>query len=272
MCVVGNLNTVMLAGASGGFALMNYAWMGMGGGVFTWLAGLAVVIMFLVIGFRLFFQVLSVIFKLIFLIIFLPLIIAMTAFKEAWGLVGSALEKSIGMLVSSAVTIIKVTLKVLIIFAVVSFAADENFPGPLDGFNAIFPPLMGVAPENPDAKTMSIIAVFETCERESMDAAGLVQRDPFVQCFRRERARVERMYPGAFDFMSNGWEFLLLMFGLFFLYFYVIERKIEELLGKDGAEDFDYGGWVKEMGTRAWQLPAKIGEIFTKARSAKPKK
>ena len=38
MCVVGNLNTVMLAGAGGGFALMNYAWLELNdntGGTFT---------------------------------------------------------------------------------------------------------------------------------------------------------------------------------------------------------------------------------------------
>ena len=34
MCVMGNLNSVMLAGAAGGFALMNYAWLGLGGGLF----------------------------------------------------------------------------------------------------------------------------------------------------------------------------------------------------------------------------------------------
>ena len=49
MCVMGNLNTVMLAGAGGGFALMNYSWLGMGGGLFTWISDLTLVIMFLVI-------------------------------------------------------------------------------------------------------------------------------------------------------------------------------------------------------------------------------
>nr|MBQ0091667.1 hypothetical protein [Candidatus Enterousia merdequi] len=84
MCVMGNLNAVMLAGAGGGFALMNYAWLDMGdsgGGIFTWLAGLTLVIMFLVIGFNLFFQILSVIFKLIFIIIFMPLMIGAAAFE-----------------------------------------------------------------------------------------------------------------------------------------------------------------------------------------------
>ena len=47
----------MLAGAAGGFAMMNYAWLDMGGGAFTWLAGLSLVLMFLIIGFDLFFQI-----------------------------------------------------------------------------------------------------------------------------------------------------------------------------------------------------------------------
>ena len=54
MCIVGNINTVILAGAAGGFALMNYAWMGIGGGVFTGVAGLLIVIMCVVMGFDLF--------------------------------------------------------------------------------------------------------------------------------------------------------------------------------------------------------------------------
>ena len=53
MCIIGNINTVMLAGGAGGFALMNYAWMGLGGGVMTWVAGLLIVIMFIVMGFDL---------------------------------------------------------------------------------------------------------------------------------------------------------------------------------------------------------------------------
>ena len=57
MCVMGNINSVMLAGAAGGFALMNYAWLDLGGGAFTWLAGLVLVLMFMIIGFDLFFMV-----------------------------------------------------------------------------------------------------------------------------------------------------------------------------------------------------------------------
>lgn len=264
MCVVGNINTVMLAGAAGGFALMNYSWMGMGGGAFTWVAGLALVLMFLIIGFDLFFQILSVIFKLIFLIIFLPLILAAGAFEGTWQLASGVISKSIGMLVSSAVRIVAITLKVLIIYGTVSFAADEFFPGPNDGYNSILPPMMGTAAQNVDAKTLSVIDVFSTCEKVAL-ANGNLDKDTFKNCFTARRAEVERRYPGAFDFMKNGWEFLLLMFGLFLLYYYAISPKIDEMLGGDGKEEFDFGGWVKDMGKRIWRAPEQLFEQISKA-------
>ena len=63
MCVIGNLYSVMLAGAAGGFALMNYAWLGLGGGMLTWIAGLLLVLAFLVIGFDLFFTLVAFLLK-----------------------------------------------------------------------------------------------------------------------------------------------------------------------------------------------------------------
>ena len=106
MCVMGNLNTIMLAGAGGGFALMNYSWLGLGGGLFTWLAGLALVLGFLIIGFDLVFQVLNVIFKLMFIIIFMPLLLAAYAFQEVWALAKNLVNNIINKLVQSAVSII----------------------------------------------------------------------------------------------------------------------------------------------------------------------
>lgn len=264
MCVMGNLNTVMLAGAAGGFALMNYAWMDMGGGAFTWVAGLALVIMFLIIGFDLFFQVLSVVFKLIFLIIFLPLILAAGAFEGTWKLAGNVVSNAIRMLVKSAVKIVAITLKIVIIYATVSFAADEYFPGPNDGYNSILPPLMGQTVQTTDDKTMSIIGVFSKCEQIAF-IDDKVDKTVFKRCFTASRAEVERKYPGAFDFMKNGWEFLLLMFGIFLLYYYAVSPKIDKLLGSAGGkEDFDYGGWVKDLGKRVWDIPNQVAEIFTK--------
>lgn len=264
MCVMGNLNTVMLSGAAGGFALMNYSWMSeMGGGAFTWLAGLAVVIMFLVIGFNLFFQILSVIFKLVFLIIFLPLILAAAAFENTWKLAGGVVSKSIGMLVKSAVQIVSITLQILIIYATVSYAADEYFPGPVDGYNAILPPIMGQGIQPVDDQTLSVIGVFTKCEQVSL-VDGLVDKEKFQNCFTASRAAVERQYPGAFDFMKNGFEFLLLMFGIFLLYFYVVEPRVKKILMPEGKEEFDFGGWVKELGQRAYAAPSQIAESISK--------
>lgn len=264
MCVMGNLNSVMLAGAAGGFALMNYAWLGMGGGAFTWVAGLALVIMFLIIGFDLFFQVLSVVFKLVFLIIFLPLLLAAAAFEKTWALAGGVVKGAINMLVKSAIQIVAITLKVLIIYATVSFAADEFFPTPGDGYSAILPPMMGTAPQNPDAQTLSVMNVFTTCEQVAL-TNGEMDADKFKDCFTAQKAAVERKYPGAFDFMTNGWDFLLMMFFMFLLYFYAVSPKVDAILGKGSKEQFDFGGWAKDLGKKIWDAPQQIFGAISKA-------
>ncbi len=262
MCVIGNINSVMLAGAAGGFALMNYAWLGLGGGAFTWIAGLALVLMFLVIGFDLFFQILSVVFKLIFVIIFLPLLIAATAFEGTWKLAKGLFSQAIDMVVSSAVRIIAITLKVLVIYGTVAYTADAFFPGPYDGYSAILPPMMGQKPENPDAQTLAVMNVFAACEQVAL-TDGEMDRDKFVQCFNTRRNVVESTYPGAFDFLQDGWDFLLMMAFLFFLYYSVISPKIDKLLGKDKKEEFDYGTWLKDLGKKAFELPGKLTETVT---------
>ncbi|MFQ6739276.1 MAG: methionine gamma-lyase family protein, partial [Alphaproteobacteria bacterium] len=142
MCVIGNLNTVMLAGAAGGFSMMNYAWMGLGGGAFTWIAGLSLVIMFLIIGFDLLFQVFSVLFKLVFLIIFLPVFLGAAAFEGVWKIASGLVGKAITMLVTSALRIIAITLKIVILYATIWFAADATLPGPIDKYTAVLPPLI----------------------------------------------------------------------------------------------------------------------------------
>lgn len=268
MCVVGNINSVMLAGAAGGFAMMNYAWLGMGGGAFTWIAGIALVLMFLVIGFDLFFQILSVVFKLIFLIIFMPLLLAAYAFEETWGVAKGLVGKAVDMLVSSAVQIVAITLKVLIIYATVSYAADTYFPGPNDGYSAILPPLMGMSPENPDAQTLSVMNVFSTCEQVAL-ADGEMDKDKFKNCFTARTAAVEREYPGAFDFLKDGWDFLLMMTCLFLLYYYAISPKIDKLLVKESKEFFDFGTWVKDIGKQVWKFPVDITKKITDAMGKK---
>lgn len=254
MCVMGNLSSVMLAGAAGGFALMNYSWLGLGGGVFTWLAGLGAVLLFLIIGFDLFFQVLSVIFKLIFLIIFLPLFLAAAAFEPVWKAASGLVNKAINMLVNSAVKIIAITLKILIMYAVVAFAADQFFPGPIDGYSSIMPPLLGSDTSRMNAESLSVMNAFRECESVSL-TDGAMDVSAFQECFAVQRAIVEAEYPGAFDFMDDGWDFIMMVIGLFFLYFYIVSPKIDKLLAGKGSEDFDYGTWIKNIGKTAWAKP-----------------
>ena len=267
MCVMGNINSVMLAGAAGGFSLMNYAWLDLGGGVFTWLAGLTLVLMFLIIGFDLVFQVLSVIFKLVFYIIFLPLILGAAAFEQTWSLASGVVKNAINKLVESAVQIISITLKVILTYAIVAYAADAYFPGPVDGYSAILPPMMGRTVENPDAQTMSIINVFSTCEQVAT-ADGEMDADKFRDCFTAQRATIEREYPGAFDFMRDGWDFLLMMILLFALYFWAIKPKVSAIFGLDKAgkgEQFDFGTWAKDLGKKIWNIPKQIFGIISNA-------
>lgn len=265
MCIVGNINTVMLAGAAGGFALMNYAWMGIGGGVFTWVAGLLVVIMFVVMGFDLFFQILSVIFKLVFLVIFLPLIVAASAFEKTWKIASSALKNSITMLVDSAIKVIGISLKVVIIFAIISFAGSEIFRGA-----GLFPPLLGAETVTTD-ETLSVKNTFAICEAQSTQSNGEIDKDTFKKCFELRKTVVEARYPGAFDFMRDGFGFLILMAGLVFIYFYVLSPRIDKLMvsvppfepfnksdGKGGVDDF--GGDLKKMAKMTWQKPQELAD------------
>lgn len=254
MCVMGNLNSVMLAGAAGGFALMNYSWLGLGGGVFTWVAGLGAVLLFLIIGFNLFFQILSVVFKLIFLIIFLPLFLAAAAFEPVWKAASGLVDKAINMLVRSAVKIVAITLKILIIYAIVAFAADQFFPGPIDGYSAIMPPLLGTDTSRMNSESLSVMNAFHECESVAL-VDGAMDADAFQDCFATQQAIVEAQYPGAFDFMDDGWDFIMMVIGIFFLYFYVISPKIDKLLGGNGSEEFDFGTWVKDLGKKVWSAP-----------------
>ena len=258
MCVIGNLNSVMLAGAGGGFALMNYAWLDMGGGTFTWFAGLALVIAFLIIGFNLFFQILSVLFKLIFIIIFMPFLIAAAAFEQVWGMAKGLLNKGIDMLIKSAVAILRISLKITIIYAVVYFAADKFYPGPEDGFTTILPPLISnITTQNMDARTMSVMNTFTTCEKVSL-IDNKMDKEKFTACFNTQKSMIEKRYPNAFDFMDDGFEFLLFMFGVFFLYFWIVSPQIDKLLGADEKESFDFGQWVKDFGKTAYLSPVTI--------------
>lgn len=264
MCVIGNLNTVMLAGAGGGFALMNYAWMDMGGGVFTWIAGLSLVIMFLIIGFNLLFEVLSVIFKLIFIIIFMPLLLAAAAFEQIWKLAKGLLNSAISMLINSAVSIIKISLKICIIYAIVYFSATEY------GFTTILPPLLNnTQNETLSGQSAAVYDVFSSCEHASI-IDGNIDKATFKNCFDNERAVVEAKYPHAFDFMDDGFNFLLFMIGVALLYFWIISPQIDKLLTPVGKEKFDYGQWLKDFGKTTVNAPyniyAKVKETIDKGK------
>ncbi|MCL2338977.1 MAG: hypothetical protein FWC51_03430 [Proteobacteria bacterium] len=284
MCVVGNLNTVMLAGAAGGFSLMNFSWMGMGGGMLTWIAGIALVIMFLIIGFNIFFKILSVVFQLVFLIIFLPLFIAAWAFEdEKWKLLDGVVSNAIGILAKCAVRIVSITLQILVVYAMVLFAADEYFPGPRDNYSAIMPagialnmtPTNGQRPTANDAQSASVMDVFSRCEVVGTEnGTKPMDKDKFASCFKIQRAAVEQVHPGAFDFMDNGWEFLMMMIGIFLIYFYVIQDKIEEILGGKGMlgtgdTEFEFGKYVKEFGQSLWRGPQQLLDNIGKAFTAK---
>ena len=191
----------------------------------------------------------------------MPLMIAAAAFEQVWSLAKDVLNKAITMLINSAISILKISLKITIIYAVVYFAADSYYPKPSDGFTSIMPPLLNseMFKTNPDAKTMSVINVFTTCEKVSM-INNEIDKDKFVSCFNAQKSTVEAKYPDAFDFMDDGFDFLIFMIGVFFLYFWVVSPEIDKMLGsgKDGKEEFDYGQWVKDFGKRAYETPGKI--------------
>ena len=267
MCVVGNASSVILAGASGGFSLMNFAWMGMGGGMFTWLAGLGLVIMFLIVGFSLFFDILNVVFRLVFIIIFLPVIIASYAYENVWGLLKGAVGKSVNMLVNCAVRVIAITLKVLIIYSIVAYAADEYFPGPIDGYSIITPPGFAGMQSAENSSNQIVAQVFADCEKVSVQD-GKMDKGLFKACFDRASAAVETSHPGAFDFMGDGWNFFMLMLGIFLLYFYVIRKKIDDIFVGDGAGKdpiFNIGSSFKELGQKIWSIPSGITKTITDA-------
>jgi len=264
MCTISNINFISLAGVSGGFALMNYSWLGLGGGTLTWLAGFGLIIMFMLIGFNLFFQILSVLFKLIFIIIFFPIIIFFYTFEKTWTIAKNVVPNAFNMIIDSSVKIVSVTLKTLVLYSIISFCADEYFPAPQDGYNAILPPILENK-QNIDAKTDSIISVFSNCEKISIED-GKLDKDKFKNCFTAKKAEVERKYPGAFDFMDNGFEFIILMIGIFFIYFYLVSPKIDEILGSIGKEEFDYGGYLKTLGKTVKSIPERILKMVNKSK------
>lgn len=273
MCVLGNLYSVMLAGAAGGFSLMNYAWLGLGGGMLTWISGFLMVLAFMVIGFDLFFQIFSILFKVVFVIIFLPLLIAAAAYEKVWKAASGLFRKALGKVIEAAISVISITLKIVLLFSIVYYSADAMFPGPVDGYTSILPPLLetNVTP-NATPESESVIYAFKKCEAESKDADGLVDADKFKPCFLEQKQQIEAVHPGAFDYLSSTWDFLITMFGMFLLYYYVVSPKIDALLpaskvklplaqdentDMSTGEQFDIGKWTYDLGQKVWRAPGK---------------
>ena len=192
----------------------------------------------------------------------MPLFIAAAAFEQVWKAASNLFTKAIGMLVSAAINIVSISLKIIVIYATVSFAADAHFPGPVDGFSTVLPPLLGQTIQNPDAKTLSVMNTFSECERVSL-INGEMDASVFKNCFTARRAMVERRYPGAFNFLGDGWGFLMTMIGLFALYYWVISPEIDKIFKPASASDFDFGGNIKQLGKNIWNLPVQITEKVT---------
>ena len=110
---------------------------------------------------------------------------------------------------------------------------------------------------------MAVMNVFTTCEQVSL-VNGEIDKDTFVSCFNTQKSIVEARYEHAFDFMDNGLDFMLFMIGIFFLYFWVVSPKVDELLNmnKEGKEKFDYGEWIKNFGKTTYDAPGKIVNLI----------
>lgn len=111
--------------------------------------------------------------------------------------------------------------------------------------------------QNPDAETMSVMNVFSECEKVSVINEKM-DKDKFLACFNTQRTIVTRKYPHAFDFMDDGFDFLIFMLGVIFLYFWVVSPKINAILGGAGKEEFDFGTWVKNFGKTVYEAPNKV--------------
>ena len=125
--------------------------------------------------------------------------------------------------------------------------------------------MMGQSIQTTDAQTLSVIDTFSECERVAL-VNGEMDKDLFKNCFTAHRATIERRYPGAFDFMGDGWGFMMMMIGLFALYYWVVSPKIDKILTPTtGGESFDFGGNIKQLGKNIWNIPVQITEKITSA-------
>ena len=80
---------------------------------------------------------------------------------------------------------------------------------------------------------------------------------------------MERKYPHAFDFMADAWDFLLMMFWLFVLYFYFVSPQVDKVIAGGGKEQFDFGTWMKDLGKKIWDVPQQLFGAISKAAGKK---
>ena len=85
-----------------------------------------------------------------------------------------------------------------------------------------------------------------------------IKKDKFLKCFDTQKTVVTKQYPHAFDFMDDGFEFLLFMIGIALLYFWIISPKVDELINTKNKEPFNYGDWLKQFGKTVYGTPEKI--------------
>lgn len=268
MCLIGNLNSVLLAGAAGGFSLMNYSYIGLGGGAFTWLAGFLIFIFIFTICAKLLYEILDIIFNILILIIFFPLIILAYTFEKSFNFAKNLVQNSIQILIQSTLQMVRFGFKIAFFYALLVISADAYFPGPIDSYNAIFPNLLlNNTKDSKDSTAYSISQVFKICEEETIQKNGKMDKYIFKECFMREKAKVEAIYPNSFDFMDNGFEFLLFFGFIYFLYFYIIEDKINKIINIKQNDFTKFGSFVSDatkLPNKAMNLIAKISKGLNK--------
>lgn len=228
VCVIGNLNSVVLLGANSGFAMMNFAWMDMGGGVLTWIAGLAIVLLFLYIGFNVMFKVMNVVFNLVFVIVFLPLLIAAFAFDK-WKIADGVSTGAVDMLAKTAVKVVGITIEVMIVSALVNYSFKSTMSS------------------DPIAEQR----IVEKCERMAANDKGEIVKESYKSCFVAERAA----NPDAFRYLDKGWDFLIMMLFIFTIYFALVDKKLQKIINtSDEGDDvyFKFGTNLKAFGTTVW--------------------
>jgi hypothetical protein len=267
MCVSGLINTVSIAGASGGFVMMNLAWMQ--GEYVLWFLGLLLVIFFAFYGLKLFFELMNVVFQVIFYIIYTPVIIASFAFNGVWPIMKNISSGVIKNLTQLAINMIAITLKIVIFYSIIQFAADKYYPGPVDGYNSIFPPEIlqnqtAASASTSDTKPQ-IANVMMKCEIASKEN-GVINEEKFKSCWKSE----EKKNPAAFEFLKHPLDFILMLLFLMLFYFYAVESRLTKQFAKFAAVgSTNFGEQMEKAITNSIGWIEKIGGNFIKGKIKK---